>query len=406
MKIISLVCAAWVFALSLHAQTTFVEKIDRSLFVQSSNGYFRADLSGLLDLEGYYVDRRAPGLLFLDRSFFNPRLSLFVDAHAGKHFYAFVQTRFDRGIDPGVKPDGDARVDEYFLRYIPFDDARLNLQFGKFATVVGNFIPRHDSWHNPLITAPLPYENIVTISDGAAPKTPAEFLARRDKPDQKRKWLPLLWGPVYTSGGAILGSIEKFDYAAEFKNASISSRPAVWDATDLGWENPTISGRVGYRPNATWNFGVSASGGSYLLPGASGTLPAGTGLSDYKQLTIGHDVGYAHGHWQVWGEVFASRFEVPNVGDADAVAYYLETKYKFTTKFFGALRWNQQLFGEVNNGLGGSEPWDRDAWRIDAAVGYRFDRHAQAKLQYSYNHQDSPLQQGEQLVAAQLTLKF
>jgi hypothetical protein len=30
----------------------------------------------------------------------------------------------------------------------------------------------------------------------------------------------------------------------------------------------------------------------------------------------------------------------------------------------------------------------------------------QAKLQYSYCHQDGPFQQGEQLVAAQVTLKF
>ena len=58
------------------------------------------------------------------------------------------------------------------------------------------------------------------------------------------------------------------------------------------------------------------------------------------------------------------------------------------------------------NYKGGQTPWDRDAWRVDVALGYRFTRHLQAKLQYSFNHQDSPLQQGENLVAAQLTLKF
>jgi len=29
------------------------------------------------------------------------------------------------------------------------------------------------------------------------------------------------------------------------------------------------------------------------------------------------------------------------------------------------------------------EPWDRDIWRVDTALGYRFDRHLQGKLQYS-----------------------
>jgi plastocyanin len=50
--------------------------------------------------------------------------------------------------------------------------------------------------------------------------------------------------------------------------------------------------------------------------------------------------------------------------------------------------------------------WDRDAWRVDTALGYRFDRHLQGKIQYSFTHQLGNLQQGEQLVAAQLTLKF
>ena len=39
-------------------------------------------------------------------------------------------------------------------------------------------------------------------------------------------------------------------------------------------------------------------------------------------------------------------------------------------------------------------------------VGYRFSRHLQGKLQYSYSQQHGPLQQGEQLFAAQLTVKF
>jgi hypothetical protein len=49
---------------------------------------------------------------------------------------------------------------------------------------------------------------------------------------------------------------------------------------------------------------------------------------------------------------------------------------------------------------------DRDAWRVDTGLGCRFSRHFQGKLQYSFNHQDGSLLQGEQLLAAQLTLKF
>lgn len=405
MRLVRFLAAIFFVSTSVAAQIQWLEKVDRSLYVESPGGFFRSDLSGLADLEAYYIDEQPPGLLFSDHSFVNPRLSLFLDTKLGKHFYSLVQARIDRGFDPHVK-DFDARFDEYLLRYTPLDEPYVNLQIGKFATVVGNYVPRHDSWHNPFVTAPSPYENVMAISDDAAPPSVSKFLGRKTVPDKKTIWLPLLWGPAYTSGASVFGSVDRFDYAVEFKNAAISSRPAVWDAMDLGWENPTVSARLGFRPGTPWNFGVSFSEGAYLRPSAKSSLPPGTGLGDFKQYTFGSDASYAWHHWQLWGEIFLSRFEVPRVGDADALAYYVEAKYKFTPRVFGALRWNQQFFGDVKNALGANEPWDNDVWRIDTVLGYRLDRHLQAKLQYSYSHQKGPLQQGEQLVAAQVTVKF
>ncbi len=389
----------------------WVDRLDDSLFLESKNGVARLDLSGQLDLEGYYIVQLPPGLIFSDdKFFFNPRLALFVDARLGQHLYSFVQVRFDRGFDPGLDPDGDARFDEYLLRYIPFDDSRVNFQLGKFATVVGNFVPRHQSWDNPFINAPLPYENVTTMTDQSAPAGPADLLARRGGPDKKDVWVPLLWGPSYATGASLFGMLGHFDYAFEFKNASISSRPAAWDAraSEIGWDAPTIGARIGYRPHAAWNLGVSVSEGAYLLPIAekSAAFPNGKDRGDYLQSTFGADARYEWRRFQLWSEVFASRFEVPNVGDADTLAWYLEAKYKLTSNFFAAGRWNQQFFAKVDDGLGGEQRWDDDAWRIDAALGWRVTRHLQAKVQYSYTHEQGRLQQGEQLVAGQLTLRF
>lgn len=385
----------------------WLDQLDDSLFLQSPNGLFRVDASGLLDLETYYVDQRPPGLIFSnDKHFFNPRLSLFLDTQLGPHLYSLVQARIDRGFDPASIPDGDARFDEYFLRYTPFSDSRLNLQVGKFATLVGNWVPRHLSWDNPFITAPVPYENVVIITDQFVPPSPQAFLARRAKPDQKTTWLPVVWGPSYAAGAALFGRMNEFEYGLEIKNAGLSSRFPAWDPHNVGWDDPTVSGRIGFQPNAAWNFGASFSHGTYLLPSAEPSLPAGSNLSDFNQITIAQDVRFAWRHWQFWAETFLSRFEVPNVGDADTLAYYLEAKYKFTPHLFGALRWNQQFFGTVSVPGAGRERWDRDMWRVDSAVGYRFDRHIQTKLQYSYGWQEGPFQQGEQMVAAQVTVKF
>jgi hypothetical protein len=401
-----LFAAAALTASTARAQTDWLDKLDDALFLESPGGWYRTDISGLLDLEGYYVDQQPPGLLFSDdKFFFSPRLSLFLDSKFGTHFYSLVQVRFDRGFDPGSMPRGDARADEYLLRYTPFDDGRLNFQIGKFATVVGNWVPRHDSWRNPFINAPLPYENIVTITDHTVPANPAAFLARKNKFDQPASWIPVIWGPSYARGASVFGLVQKLEYAFEIKNVALSSRPYAWDVANHDWDYPVFSGRVGYRPNATWNIGASFSHGAYLLPPEE-RLGRSSHKGDFKQITIGQDIGYSWRHWQIWAEAFASRFEVPNVGDADTIMYYLEAKYKMTPRLFGAVRWNQQFFDKILDGKGGHERWDRDMWRIETALGYRFDRHLQAKLQYGYSHQHGPFQQGEQLVAAQLTVKF
>jgi len=336
-----------------------------------------------------------------------PRLSLFLDAHAGPHFYSFVQARIDRGFDPRSKVR-DARFDEYLLRYTPLDDSRINLQIGKFATVVGNWVPRHLSWDNPFINAPLPYERVTAASDQKIVPGPAAFLLRRDQADNKPVWLPIIWGPDYASGASLFGTLSKVDYAVELKNSSLASRPESWDARDIGWEHPTVNGRLGFRPNAMWNLGASFSYGSYLRPETESMpgFPQGKDRGDFDQTTFASDVSFAWHHLELWGEVFLTRFEVPNVGNASTLAYYLEAKYKITTRLFAAVRWNQQFFDEISDGSGGQTPWDRDAWRVDTALGYRFTRHLQTTIQYSYNHQLGSLQQGEQLVAAQATLRF
>jgi len=390
-----------------------LDRVHHALGVASADGRFRADLSGLLDVEGYYIDQRPPALIFGGGSgLVNPRLSLFLDAHAGPRLYGFVRARFDRGFDPRERPDGSARLDEYLGRWTPLADPRLNLQFGKFATVVGNWVARHDSWTNPFIDAPLPYENMTTVGDAKAPASLPEFLARRNVPDKKNDWVPMVWGPSYTSGGAIFGRLGAFDYAAEAKNAPLSTRPHYWDASVRAWERPSAAARFGWRPRAAVAVGASFASGPYLQDDAERTLAPGQDVGDFRQSVVGADASFAWRHLELWAEFLASRFEVPIAGsaprsvDADTAAYYVEGRYKITRTLFGALRWNQQFFGDVPDGRGGESAWDRDAWRVDTALGWRFGRHLQTKLQYAFLRQTGDLQQGQQLVAAQVTLKF
>lgn len=381
-----------------------MDQLDEALTVSAFSNDLRARLSGTLDLEEYYFPHSPPGLIEADGdTLFNTRLTLFLDAQLGPRVYAFAQARADQGFDPREGPM-EVRLDEYAIRLTPWDDGRFNLQIGQFATVAGGWINRHQSWDNPFINAPLPYENITVLWDRQPP--PSAWYFAHWTPWGKYGYLPVIWGPSYAGGVSVSGRIGRFEYAAELKNAGLSSGPESWSLSETGFENPTVTGRLGFRPDPAWNFGLTASRGAYFRPEAAEFLPPGRGLEDYQQLTLGHDISFAWHHWQLWAEVFASRFEVPLVGHADTLAGYLEAKYKFTPQLFGALRWNQQFFSEVPDGEGSRTAWGDNLWRLDAALGYRFTPHTQLKLQYSPEHASGDGGGFSHNLALQFTLRF
>jgi len=381
-----------------------LDRLDSALTVTAFQDNLRARLSGTIDIEGYHFQQPAPGLIDskID-NLFNPRLTLFLDAQLGSQIYFFAQSRLDRGFDPSDR-GAQIRLDEYAFRVTPWEDGRFTLQVGKFATVVGNWVPRHLSWENPFINAPLIYENVTAIGDKAAPASPLDFIRRFH--GEKYEFNPVIWGPSYATGISVSGRLGKFDYAAEMKNSSLSSRPESWNVTAIGFNEPSFNARLGFRPNQMWNFGLSASDGAYFRPEAERTLPPGRDIGDYRELVLGQDVSFAWHHLQLWAEFYEVRFEVPRVGDADTFAYYFEAKYKFTPQFFGALRWNQQLFDSVNNGVGGRVRWSQDLGKIDIAAGYRFTPHTQLKLQYSFQQETTGPRDNNHTLAAQFTVRF
>ena len=395
-------CAVAVTAQALEVED-FFERLDSALAVTAFQDNLRARLSGTLDLEVYHFQQPAPGLIDskID-NLFNPRLTLFLDAQLGSQFYFFAQSRLDRGFDPSDH-GAQIRLDEYALRITPWEDGRFTLQVGKFATVIGNWVPRHLSWDNPFVNAPLVYENVTPIRDKSAPASALDFVRSFDA--SKYEFNPVIWGPSYASGLSVSGRFGQFDYAAEMKNASLSARPSSWNITHNGFDQPSFDARIGFRPSQAWNFGLSAGDDAYFRSEAEPTLPRGRDLDDYRELILGQDASFAWHHLQLWAEFYEARFEVPRVGNADTFAYYFETRYKFTPQLFGAVRWNQQLFGKIDIGPA-SRQWSNDLGRIDVAAGYRFTSHAQLKLQYSFQKETFGSSDDNHLLAEQFTVRF
>lgn len=398
----------------LPAAEELFDRLEDVLTFSAEDTRYRARLSGTLDLEGYSL--RLPPLGVIDgtqRQLFIPRLTVFLDAQLGHGVYLFAQARIDRGFDPAPAPL-ETRLDEYALRWSPRRDGRLTMQVGRFATVVGNWALRHGSWPNPFITAPVPYEHLTGMWDTDALRSATTLLQwSHVRPGfspaitavEKTKRIPIVWGPSYATGAAVMADVGALRFAGEVKAGSLSSRPQAWEHPREFTTHPTVSGRIGYRAGPMWNFGVSASTGTYLREFAAGTIPPGFGRGDYRQSVVAHDAAFAWRHLQVWGEVYASRFEIPLVGDADTLAYYIEAKYKFSPRWFGALRWNEQLFNHIVE-RGRPREWGHQVWRIDVAPGYRFTPHTQVKFQYTFQRGEAEGRAFSQMAAMQFTLRF
>ncbi len=392
----------------------FSDRLEQLLTVSTRDGRLRGRMSGTLEIESYAMQLPAPGLLYSESAFLTaPRWNVFLDVQMGAEFYFFAQVRADRGFDPGAA-GAQVRLDEYALRFTPWRDSRLNVQVGRFATAVGNWGARHGAWSNPFITAPLPYENLTGMWDTeAVPLSRVLLLWSHVYPGsqgketlaEKFQRVPIIWGPSYTTGILVAGELGRWRYAGELKLGSLASRPDAWMHGLEEWTHPTVSGRLGYRPNQMWNLGVSASAGPYLRDFATVNFKTGVGRGDFEQRVVAADVTFGWHQWQMWSEVFASRFCIPKIGDVDTVSYYSEVKYKLTPQWFLAGRWNQQLFSTILD-RGVATKWGADVWRIDFSPGYRFSAYTQLKFQYSLQHGDSACRDFTRTLAAQLTLRF
>jgi hypothetical protein len=356
------------------------DRVASALAFADADGAVRAQVSGLASLTAYRGPQENPGLVFTEQDvLLSPRLALFLDGQLGPRVNGFVQARVDRGFDPG---DGNAefRLDEYALRFALGREASGQLEVGKFATVLGNWVARHDEWQNPFVSAPLPYEYLTGVTDESAQTSPADLLPPVG--EEVYEHLPIIWGPSYATGVSLSGRQGKFDFAVEFKNTGPSSRPAAWPLDAVGFAHPSVGARLGFRPDLRFKFGLSASDSVFLLPDAAATLPPGGRLASYRERLWGQDFAFEWHHLQVWAELFEVQFDLPQVGPARTVAGYVEMRYKVNPRLAAALRWNRQVFSNLA-AAGGATPWGTDLERIDLAATFRCTAQSQFKAQVS-----------------------
>ena len=158
-------------------------------------GPLTMEFGGELDLELYVYEDEAPGVSVEDAALRSDhykrpgqadsaegggRLKLTIDGALGERITWFFEGRIDHGAPFDEGEAVGARVEQAWAQAALVEDAALDLRLGKFAPPLGNFLPRHQPRQNPLVTFPLPYDQITTFMKPT--DTAASYPARPGRP--------------------------------------------------------------------------------------------------------------------------------------------------------------------------------------------------------------------------------
>lgn len=380
-------------------------------------GDFSVELHGELDLQFLVFGKEAPGTTLEDpplrsdhyertRQEDGPegveRLSLFLDG-AWSDWLAFqLEGRIDHGAPAEEGEAVGARLEQYWIRGTLPDSTLLNVQLGKFAAPIGNWIPRNSPRKNPLATAPLVYDQVTTFMQKT--DTATTIRNRRDRSAVK-DWRVPIYREMYGVGGMGFGTWKSFSYAAAVMNTAPASWVFDWPLHAGDFRDPNFYLHLSWAMSPALTLGVSGQRGPYDRQDADG-IPAGHDTGDFPQSLLGVDLHYALGALEIFAEFYWTRIEAPLVDPLELASGYVEGKYTFLPGLFGAARVGQTVYGSIDDAAGVSRQWDRNLYRVEFGGGYFFTRNFFLKATQQLNYTSGGREPHDHLFVLQLGLTF
>ncbi len=400
------VSAVFPIAVFLSAQGLFAGTFSLYPFRASSeSGSFQLGLSGRVILEGLAPGQNGSGLIEDSANFLSGRASIFADAYIGSHLLATGEFRLDTGEAPrkGVLT---GRVEQAFLRYKPWLNQNLHIQYGKFVSPFGAYNQRHDTAADPFIRPPLMYDYRTMVSSRLIPRSNDRFIDWKYVPNFFRPvGSPVIWGNPYQVGAMFFGGFRNWDFRLAVMNSAPSSEPDMWNYQIGQKSHPSYVAHIGYRILPEFYLGVAYGTGPYLNDSVRGSVK--DDFNSYKQKIWQVEFLFERGRTQVRGEAFHDTWEVENVRDNPVdISGYVEIKQKFLSGLYGALRYGTIRYNEIRRSSGTKEAWDFDIWRAQAALGYRVLRNLEVRAEYMHNRTGGLTDPRDDLFSIQCRLEF
>ena len=267
----------------------------------------------------------------------------------------------------------ETTLEQLFLRYSFQSKARLQIEAGQMAMPAGDFVTRYFSSVNPLIGAPDSYS------------------------------------VNYPKGLKVTGWAGLFDYRVAAVDLPMANAEYIPPEPGEAWR--PLAG-AGITPMQGLRFGAYYTRGPYLGPDSEAGIPAGSDWKDFDQAVAGLEFQFSRGHFELHGDFATSSYEVPTlVKSARGRAWYVEPKYTFSPRFFGALRLEQNEYPWIRHFPFGWIAPEATLEDIEAGVGWRVTPDLLVKASYRKDRWIVPEGQEDMFpagyaVAAQLSYTF
>lgn len=200
---------------------------------------------------------------------------------------------------------------------------------------------------------------------------------------------PYLYATGYPWGAKLVGSAGRFDYQAAWIDPSGTDPDYQAIEPDRAFR-PALG--VGVTPFTGLRFGLAWTQGPYLSRETNDNLPVGRRWRDYDQRALGIDVQFSRGYLEFNGQLLRTHYEVPyHDSIPDDSTYWLELKYTWTPRLYGAVRYQGVEVTYV--GYPDYHAWYTETFEfraLEVGLGYRLDADLLLKLVYQADHWDEP----------------
>jgi hypothetical protein len=289
----------------------------------------------------------------------------------------------------------DVRAYAAYVRVRPLRDQALDIQAGRIPPVFGSFARQAYSLDNPVIGYPLAYQYLTSLRADAIPANSSELASMRARgwraeysigSPEPGPGIPVVSSFRWDTGIQVRWRHRMVEVAGALTNGTLGD-PQVGDNNG----GKQISGRVAVLPMPGLVIGGSAARGAWLDRDLQGELD---GLEDdASQTAIGADFEYSRDYWVIRGELVWSRWQMPfaatgRVQDLDALATWIEGRYRFTPRVFVGARVDRLGFSDIRTDRS-LVAWDAPVTRVETALGYYLQRNLILRAAVQYNDRDA-----------------